>query len=78
MLHKQGLKPPKVVRLKATQYFDILLRHFEGSALEVYAAWSRSKDEGQIDVEDRTIVSYHDVGIISIFEIQEVLCQAKT
>ena len=77
MLHQQRLELSEVVRFEAAQGLDHLFGHFERGGLEVESSRPRAENEGQIYMKNGALVRYHNVGIVPIFDIQEVLQQAK-
>lgn len=77
MLHEKRLKFAEVVGLKAVQNFDKFLGHFKGSAFEVDSSWAWLEDECQVDVEDSAVVTYHDVGIVAVLQVQQELDEAE-
>lgn len=77
MLHQQGLEPAEVVRLEPAKHPHVLLGHLEGRALEVDAAGSGLEDEGEVDVEDGSVLADHDVGVVAVLDVQQVLDEAE-
>lgn len=67
-----------MIGLESSKNAEILLGKFEGDIFEADAAWPRPKDEGQIDVKDRPVFSNHNVGVVSVLDIQQILNQAET
>jgi hypothetical protein len=78
MLHQQSLKFPKIIRLKSPKNLHIFLGHFKRSTLEIQATRPRRKNKSQIDMENSAILANHDIGIISILYIEEILDKTKS
>lgn len=77
MLNKQHLEFFKIIGLKSTKNLYIFSWHFKRNALEIHTSRPRWQYKCQIDMKDCTILPNHNIRIIPIFYIKQILDKAK-
>ena len=78
MLDHKGFIFLKSIWLESSKKLDILFGHFKRSWFKRHSSRSWPKDESKINVKNRSIFSYHNISIVSIFEIKKILKKTKT
>lgn len=67
----------EAIWIEPTHSLKILFGKLERAALEADSSWCSVEDKGKVNMENWTIIFNHYITVISIFDIQQILCQTE-